>query len=148
MPAPGFGFSVGDFIAVASLIWQLCQALDDSAEDAKLFKDVQLELFAFNSMILQLQQLVLGSTRLPDEVMDRLVKTLHQVKATIEGFLSRMRNHLAGSLKPAGFKLRGLIPHLFLRLFQLPDHYKNQEYTFVTRNHVAQPVKPTLSSAY
>jgi hypothetical protein len=43
MPAPGFGFSVGDFIAVASLIWQLCQALDDSAEDAKLFKDVQLE---------------------------------------------------------------------------------------------------------
>jgi hypothetical protein len=37
--------------------------------------------------------------------------------------LSRMRNHLAGSLKPAGFKLRGLIPYLFLRLFQLPDHY-------------------------
>jgi hypothetical protein len=54
-----------------------------------------------------------------------------------------MRNHLAGGLKPAGFKLRGLIPHLFLRLFQLPDHHKNQEYTFVTRNHVAQPVKPT-----
>jgi hypothetical protein len=38
-------------------------------------------------------------------------------------FLSRMRNHLAGSLKPAGFKLRVLIPHLFLRLFQLPDHH-------------------------
>jgi hypothetical protein len=55
--------------------------------------------------------------------------------------VSRMRNHLAGSLKPAGFKLRGLIPHLFLRLFQLPDHH---EYTFVTRNHVAQPVKPTI----
>ena len=35
--------------------------------------------------------------------------------------VSRMRNHLAGSLKPAGFKLRGLIPHLFLRLFQLLD---------------------------
>jgi hypothetical protein len=60
--------------------------------------------------------------------------------------LSRMRNHLAGSLKPAGFKLRGLIPHLFLRLFQLPDHHKNHEYTFVTRNHVAQPVKPTESA--
>jgi hypothetical protein len=60
-----------------------------------------------------------------------------------QALLSRMRNHLAGSLKPAGFKLRGLIPHLFLRLFQLPDHH---EYTFVTRNHVAQPVKPTLIS--
>jgi hypothetical protein len=37
--------------------------------------------------------------------------------------MSRIRNHLAGSLKPAGFKLRGLIPHLFLRLFQLPDYH-------------------------
>jgi hypothetical protein len=62
-----------------------------------------------------------------------------------QGRLSRMRNHLAGSLKPAGFKLRGLIPHLFLRLFQLPDHH---EYTFVTRNHVAQPVKPTKTKAH
>jgi hypothetical protein len=42
--------------------------------------------------------------------------------------VSRMRNHLAGSLKPAGFKLRGLIPHLFLRLFQLPDHHQSRIY--------------------
>jgi hypothetical protein len=42
--------------------------------------------------------------------------------------VSRIRNHLAGSLKPAGFKLRGLIPHLFLRLFQLPDHHQSRIY--------------------
>ena len=44
--------------------------------------------------------------------------------------LSRMRNHLAGSLKPAGFKLRGLIPHLFLRLFQLLDHHQSRIYLY------------------
>jgi hypothetical protein len=92
MPAPGFGFSVGDFVAVTGLIWQLCQALDDSAEDAKLFKEVQLELFAFNSVILQVQQSVLKSARLSDEVASRLEKTLHQIKATAEDFYQHIRS--------------------------------------------------------
>lgn len=92
MVTPAFGFGVGDFVAVASAIWQLCQALDDSAEEAKLFKDIQLELFAFNGMILQLQQSVLRSAKLADEVADRLVRTLHQVKGTTEDFRQHIRS--------------------------------------------------------
>jgi hypothetical protein len=46
--------------------------------------------------------------------------------------LSRRRNHLVVSLKPGGFKLRGLIPHQFLRLFQLPDYYQLRINHFVT----------------
>jgi hypothetical protein len=59
-----------------------------------------------------------------------------------------MRNHLAGSLKPAGFKLRGLIPHLFLRLFQLPDHQSIIEYNLCYLKYCcATPVKPTHASS-
>jgi hypothetical protein len=86
MPVPVFGFSVGDFIAVGNLIWQLCQALDDSADDAKLFQDMQLELFALNSMIQQLQQSVEKNPVLSDEVADRIAKILNQVKTTTAEF--------------------------------------------------------------
>jgi len=44
--------------------------------------------------------------------------------------VSRMRNHFVVSLKPPGFKLRGLIPHLFLRLFQLPKNHQLRIYLY------------------
>jgi hypothetical protein len=98
MPLPVFGFSVGDFIAAGNLIWQLCQALDDSADDAKLFQDMQLELFALNSMIQQLQQSVLKNPVLSDEVAERLTKILNQIKTTTAEFHQHVDSFRVGMI--------------------------------------------------
>lgn len=44
---PAFGFGVGDFVAVASLLWKISQALSETSEDTKLYREFQLELSAF-----------------------------------------------------------------------------------------------------
>jgi tetrahydrodipicolinate N-succinyltransferase len=68
------------------LIWKLCKALGDSSEDAKFFRDVQVELFAFNGMIIQLQQSVRNDIALPEEQWLVVKKTLEQIHATVEEF--------------------------------------------------------------
>ncbi|OQE45001.1 hypothetical protein PENCOP_c002G03614 [Penicillium coprophilum] len=40
---PAFGFGVGDFVAVATLVWKLSQALSETSEDSKLYRECQLE---------------------------------------------------------------------------------------------------------
>ena len=37
MPAPVFGFGVGDVVAVSTLIWKLCKALKDTSDDLRDF---------------------------------------------------------------------------------------------------------------
>ncbi|KAL4791407.1 hypothetical protein BDV19DRAFT_310967 [Aspergillus venezuelensis] len=53
-----FGFSAGDFIAAANLIWNISQALSDASEDSKLFRGIQLELFALHNVIVQFRDTV------------------------------------------------------------------------------------------
>ena len=86
MPPPAFGFSVGDFITVATLIWKLCKALNNKSEDSKIFRNVQVELFAFNGIIVQVQQSIRNGIALPEEEWLVVKKTLQQTKATVEEF--------------------------------------------------------------
>ena len=86
MPTPAFGFSIGDFVTVAALIWKLCKALSDAPEGSKIFRDVQIELFAFNGVIVQLQQSIRNVIALPEEDWLAVKKTLQQTKATVEEF--------------------------------------------------------------
>lgn len=86
MATPGFGFSVGDFVTVATLIWKLCTALNDASDDIKFFRDIQAELFAFNGMIVQLQQSINNTIALPEEQWLVVQKTLEQTHATVKEF--------------------------------------------------------------
>ena len=86
MPAPVFGFGVGDVVAVNTLIWKLCKALKDTSDDSKRFRDVQIELLAFNGVISQLQQSIRNAIALPEEEWSVVQKTLKQTKATVEEF--------------------------------------------------------------
>lgn len=86
MPTSAFGFSVGDLVAVTTLIWKLYKALSDASEGSKIFHDVQVELFAFNGIIIQLQQSIRNGGALPEEEWLVVQKTLEQIKATVEEF--------------------------------------------------------------
>lgn len=86
MSTPVFGFSVGDFVTVATLIWKLCKALSDASEDSKVFRDVQVELFAFNGVVVQLQQSIRNVIALPEGEWLVVKRTLQQTKATVEEF--------------------------------------------------------------
>ena len=86
MPTPAFGFGVGDVVAVTTLIWKLCKALSDASEDSKIFRDVQVELFAFHGIVVQLQQSIRNAMALPEEGWSVVQKTLQQTKATVGEF--------------------------------------------------------------
>lgn len=96
MPTPAFGFSIGDFVTVAALIWKLCKALSDAPEGSKIFRDVQIELFAFNGVIVQLQQSIRNVIALPEEEWLAVKKTLQQTKATVEEFSRYIDTFKAG----------------------------------------------------
>ena len=86
MPAPVFGFGVGDVVAVSTLIWKLCKALKDTSGDSKRFRDIRIELLAFNGVITQLQQSIRTAIALPEEEWSVVQKTLEQTTATVEEF--------------------------------------------------------------
>lgn len=86
MPALVFGFSVGDFVAIATLLWKLGKALNNATEVSKVFCNVQVKVFAFNSLIIQLQQSVANAAALPEEQWPMLQQTLEQTEATTADF--------------------------------------------------------------
>ena len=96
MSTPTFGFSVGDFVTVATLIWKLCNALNDASEDSKIFRDVQVELFAFHGVMVQLQQSIRNAVALPETEWIIVKKTLQQTMATIEEFSDYIDTFKAG----------------------------------------------------
>ncbi|KAF4993989.1 hypothetical protein FGRMN_6120 [Fusarium graminum] len=56
MAAPGFGFSVGDFIGAAKLVADVCQALKDTGGAAEDYIEVVTDLNLLNDVLTQLQQ--------------------------------------------------------------------------------------------
>ena len=106
MPVPAFGFSVGDFVAVTGLVWQLCQLLDDASPYVKLFRDIQLELFAFNGVLLLIQQSMMdgvhSKTKISKATIDTLQKTLEQAKETVVEFTFYVKKFKEDSTREAG----------------------------------------------
>ncbi|KAL4909710.1 hypothetical protein BDW74DRAFT_143569 [Aspergillus multicolor] len=81
---PAFGFSVGDFVAVASLIWRLTQALDEASDDSKLFREIQLELSAFRDVIVQFQNAMATGAAPSKEQVDRTRTVLSHIERVVK----------------------------------------------------------------
>jgi hypothetical protein len=62
MPVPAFDFSVGDFVALANLIYKVCKAIDETSESFEEFSQLHLELEAFKERIGQLEKAITTST--------------------------------------------------------------------------------------
>ncbi|KAL2826150.1 hypothetical protein BJY01DRAFT_256088 [Aspergillus pseudoustus] len=84
--APAFGFSVGDFVAVATMIWKISQALSGVSEDSKLYQELQLELSAFQGAFVPLQQAVVNGATLPQVQVTRMKEVLVQIQRLTNDF--------------------------------------------------------------
>ncbi|KUM56572.1 hypothetical protein ACN42_g10641 [Penicillium freii] len=87
---PAFGFGVGDFVAVASLLWKISQALSETSEDSKLYREFQLELSAFQGVVVQFQQAMPNG---PILSKDQVTKT-RNVVAQIERLINDFNRHM------------------------------------------------------
>ncbi|OQE08259.1 hypothetical protein PENVUL_c010G06890, partial [Penicillium vulpinum] len=87
---PSFGFGVGDFVAVASLVWKISQALSDVSEDSKLYRELQLELSAFQGVFIQFQQAIVDGVVLPQDQVTRVKTILAQIERQTKNF----NNHI------------------------------------------------------
>ncbi|KAL4877574.1 hypothetical protein BJY04DRAFT_221946 [Aspergillus karnatakaensis] len=83
---PAFGFSTGDFIAVAALIWSLSQALSETSEDSKLIREVQLEISAFQDIVVQLEKVMTNGAVPSANQVARTRNVLSQMERLINEF--------------------------------------------------------------
>ncbi|KAH0545424.1 hypothetical protein FGG08_000565 [Glutinoglossum americanum] len=131
MPVP-FGFSVGDFVAVAGLVWKLCQALDESSEDTEEFRKVQLELLSFHSAIIGLEQLICTGAILSEEQVARIKNVLENCRRPISEFEKHTEKYKAGPADGDGVQAIGKLR-------------KRVQWTFLGKKKV-EPFRKTVQS--
>ncbi|KAE8452606.1 hypothetical protein EG329_013865 [Mollisiaceae sp. DMI_Dod_QoI] len=97
-----FGFGVGDFLAVAGLVWKLCQTLDEFSKDANDFRKVQLELLSFHSAILSIERLLSTNATLSEEQIEQLRSVYEGCQATIEEFREHAMKYKSSTMNGKG----------------------------------------------
>ena len=65
-----FGFSVGDFLIAASLIYEVCEALSDAHGSSVRYKEFASELEGAQRTLGAVKELVEASKLLPEEAED------------------------------------------------------------------------------
>ncbi|KAA8904860.1 ankyrin repeat-containing domain protein [Sphaerosporella brunnea] len=114
MPAPGFGFSVGDFLAVLDLIWKVTQALSESAGAVHSVQTILETLMSFQRAIstcqtlaLEWSQLVGGDATIPERSLvngiqhqlkfcrERLLKLLAKLEPYTRAFMKQRASRTA-----------------------------------------------------
>jgi hypothetical protein len=125
MPVP-FGFSVGDFVAMAGIVWRICQALKESSEDSAEFRGVQLELQSFHRALLSLDRLLRGGIVLPEDDIDSVQAVFGDCRSLLLGFEKHVQRYMASS--PSARRDRGVQALVGFR--------KKVEWSFVGRKKV------------
>lgn len=85
MAAPGFGFSVGDFIAGVSLVKKLIRSLNDAAGSRAAYRKLISELLNLEDALTEIGKLQLGPAQEPQKLALRRV--VRECEASIETFL-------------------------------------------------------------
>ncbi|KAK2602929.1 hypothetical protein N8I77_009426 [Diaporthe amygdali] len=87
MAAPGFGFSVGDFIAGVSLVKKLIRALNDAAGSRAAYRKLIAELLNLDDALTEISKLQLGPSQTSQKTALQRVAT--QCQISIETFLQK-----------------------------------------------------------
>lgn len=87
MAAPGFGFSVGDFIAGVSLVKKLVRALNDAAGSRAAYRKLINELLNLEEALTQIGNLQLSPAQESQKLI--LLRVATQCETSIEAFLQK-----------------------------------------------------------
>lgn len=87
MAAPGFGFSVGDFIAGVSLVKKLIRALNDAAGSRAAYRKLISELLNLEEALTETGNLQLGPAQESQKLI--LLRVSTQCQTSIEEFLQK-----------------------------------------------------------
>lgn len=95
-----FGFSVGDFLAVAELAYQLSKALSDSTGATKQYQELIAILNIVHKVMLQVEELR-AANQLAQATVNALLFTVNTTNVTMETFLDQHAAY-GRSLKSGG----------------------------------------------
>jgi len=95
-----FGFSVGDFLAVAQLAYQLGKALSDTKGAAKAYQELITELNVVHKVLLQVDDLR-AANQLAQATLNALLFSVNTINVAMETFLEEHAAYTE-SLKPEG----------------------------------------------
>lgn len=95
-----FGFSVGDFLAVAQLAYTLGKALSDSKGAAKEYKDLIAELNVVHKVLIQVDKLR-AANQIAKATVNALLFTVNTANVVMETFLDEHEGYKE-SLKSGG----------------------------------------------
>lgn len=87
MAAPGFGFSVGDFIAGVSLVKKLVRALNDAAGSRAAYRKLISELLNLEDALTEIGNLQLRPAQESQKLI--LLRVATQRQTSIEAFLQK-----------------------------------------------------------
>ncbi|CRG92826.1 hypothetical protein PISL3812_09897 [Talaromyces islandicus] len=87
MPAPAFGFSVGDFLAGIDLVKDLIKALNDTAGAKPAYQNLIAELLSLQNALAEAQGVQVDDSRIDLKIA--LVQVASRCQSNIENFLNK-----------------------------------------------------------
>lgn len=87
MAAPGFGFSVGDFVAGVSLVRKLIRAINDTAGSRAAYRKLISELLNLEEALENINSLQIALEHEPQKLVMQRVVT--ECETSIETFISK-----------------------------------------------------------
>lgn len=87
MPVPGFGFSVGDFLAGINLIKNLVEALNDTAGAKPAYQSLIAELLSLQNALTEAQGVQVDDTG--THLQTALIQVASRCQSSIENFLNK-----------------------------------------------------------
>ena len=86
MPVVPFGFSVGDFVTVITLIWQVCETLNKVSSCYEEFQETKLELKSLGDIIERLQKSISEGITISTEDANKVRDVLDCCQKSLKEF--------------------------------------------------------------
>lgn len=105
MPAPGFGYSAGDFVATISLIVKVIAAFKDSGAASEEYLQLVSQLETLLNLMQQLDSIQASSRNTAH--VDAIKVVLANFQGPLQQFLDKTNRRYGSSLDPAQIQLGG-----------------------------------------
>jgi DNA repair ATPase RecN len=106
MAAPAFGFSVGDFVAVTSLIVSVVQAIRGISDDLIELKELQDELNHLQSLFEQIGRGISSSCAISVQNVERLQQIFSRCNKILGDFKNFIEKYASSSTGLAKYRRR------------------------------------------